>query len=145
MDVNFVFTAKFTSKEREQQIIRWLDTIKVDAEAIYLVGDVFDFWFEYKTVVPKGYVRLLGKLAELRDSGMPVYFFTGNHDMWMFGYFVKPLWGAGLGVVFIIGRFIYRAEYLKDPGSRSPGFMITFLPTAVMLIWVLVALVRMLF
>ena len=65
--------------------------------------------------------------------------------LWMFGYFVKPLWGAGLGVVFIIGRFIYRAEYLKDPGSRSPGFMITFLPTAVMLIWVLVALVRVVF
>ena len=65
--------------------------------------------------------------------------------LWMFGYFVKPLWGAGLGVVFIIGRFINRAEYLKDPGSRSPGFMITFLPTAVMLIWVLVALVRVVF
>ena len=62
--------------------------------------------------------------------------------LWMFGYFVKPLWGAGLGVVFIIGRFIYRAEYLKDPGSRSPGFMITFLPTAIMLVWTLVALVR---
>ena len=65
--------------------------------------------------------------------------------LWMFGHFVKPLWGAGFGLVFIIGRFVYRAEYLKDPGSRSPGFMITFLPTAIMLIWLLVALLRALF
>ncbi len=65
--------------------------------------------------------------------------------LWMFSHFVNPLWGASFGVVFIIGRFIYRAEYLKDPSSRSPGFMITFLPTAVMLIWTLVKLVRMLF
>ena len=62
--------------------------------------------------------------------------------LWMFGHFVDPLWGAGFGLIFIVGRFVYRAEYLRDPGSRSPGFMITFLPTAVMLIWVLVALVR---
>ncbi len=65
--------------------------------------------------------------------------------LWMFGHFVKPLWGAGFGLVFIIGRFVYRAEYLKDPGSRSPGFMITFLPTAIMLVWLLVALLRALF
>lgn len=83
--------AKFTSKERERQLIQWLDQIRQDAEAIYLLGDVFDFWFEYKTVVPKGYLRLLGKLAELRDEGIPVYFFTGNHDMWMFRYFEDEL------------------------------------------------------
>ncbi len=83
--------AKFTSKEREQQIVRWLDKIREDAEAIYLVGDVFEFWFEYKTVVPKGYVRLLGKLAELRDAGIPIFFFIGNHDMWMFKYFEEEL------------------------------------------------------
>ncbi len=65
--------------------------------------------------------------------------------LWMFGHFVDPLWGAGFGLVFIIGRFIYRAEYLKDPGSRGPGFMITFLPTAVMLVWTLVKLLLMLF
>ena len=82
---------KYTSKEREKQIVRWLDQIKADAEAIYLVGDVFDFWFEYATVVPKGYVRLFGKLAELRDSEIPIFFFTGNHDMWMFRYFEKEL------------------------------------------------------
>lgn len=79
------------SKERELKVVRWLDAIKSDAEAIYLVGDVFDFWFEYRTVVPKGYVRFFGKLAELRDTGIPIYFFTGNHDMWMFRYFEDEL------------------------------------------------------
>ncbi len=82
---------KYSSKERERQIVRWLDQIKGDAEAIYLVGDVFDFWFEYATVVPKGYTRLLGKLAELSDSGIPLFFFIGNHDMWMFRYFEEEL------------------------------------------------------
>ena len=65
--------------------------------------------------------------------------------LWMFGHFVNYLWGAGFGVVFIIGRFLYRAEYLKDPSSRSPGFTLTFLPTAVMLIWTLVKMLRILF
>jgi len=83
--------AKYSSREREHQIVRWLDSIRADAEAIYLVGDIFDFWFEYKTVVPKGYVRLLGKLAELRDAGIPIFFFIGNHDMWMFKYFEEEL------------------------------------------------------
>lgn len=77
---------KLTSKERERKIVRWLDTIKGDAAHIYLLGDVFDFWFEYKQVVPKGYTRLFGKLAELRDTGIPITFFIGNHDMWMFSY-----------------------------------------------------------
>lgn len=80
-----------SSADREKQIVRWLDHIKEDAAALYLVGDVFDFWFEYKTVVPRGYVRILGKLAELRDSGLPIYFFIGNHDMWMFSYFEEEL------------------------------------------------------
>ncbi len=80
-----------SSKEREKRICRWLDTVKHDAAIIYLVGDVFDFWFEYSTVVPKGYVRLLGKLAELRDAGIPIEFFIGNHDMWMFRYFEEEL------------------------------------------------------
>jgi UDP-2,3-diacylglucosamine hydrolase len=82
---------KLSSKEREHQIVRWLDQIQADAEAIYLVGDVFDFWFEYATVVPKGYTRLLGKLAALSDAKIPIYFFIGNHDMWMFRYFEEEL------------------------------------------------------
>lgn len=79
------------SLEREKRIVRWLDNIKGTAEEVYLVGDLFDFWFEYKTVVPKYYVRLLGKLAELTDSGIPVTVLVGNHDMWMFGYLQKEL------------------------------------------------------
>lgn len=74
------------SHKREQLIVKWLNEIKQDAKAIYLVGDIFDFWFEYKTVVPKGFVRLLGKLAELVDSGIEVHLFVGNHDLWMKDY-----------------------------------------------------------
>ena len=76
-----------SSIEREKKIVRWLDSIKSEAHAIFLVGDIFDFWFEYAHAVPKGFVRLQGKLAELTDNGIPVKIFTGNHDMWMFDYF----------------------------------------------------------
>ena len=79
------------SLPREQKFVRWLDTVKEDAAAIFLLGDLFDFWFEYKTVVPKGFVRVLGKLAEISDSGIPIYFFVGNHDLWMGDYFEKEL------------------------------------------------------
>ena len=76
---------------REKRIIRFLDDIKQDAAQIFILGDLFDFWFEYKKVVPKGYVRILGKLAELTDSGIPIHFFVGNHDMWMTNYFQQEL------------------------------------------------------
>ena len=79
------------SRVREKQFVVWLDTIKADAAAIYLMGDLFDLWIEYKRVVPKGFVRVLGKLAELADSGIPIYFFVGNHDMWMQDYFETEL------------------------------------------------------
>jgi UDP-2,3-diacylglucosamine hydrolase len=79
------------SLDREKRLVRFLDEIENDAAAIFIVGDLFDFWYEYKSVVPKGYVRLLGKLATLTDRGIPIYFFVGNHDMWMNGYFEKEL------------------------------------------------------
>lgn len=79
------------SKVREKQFVVWLDNIKADAAAIYLMGDLFDLWIEYKRVVPKGFVRVLGKLAELSDSGIPIHFFVGNHDMWMQDYFETEL------------------------------------------------------
>jgi len=79
------------SLPREKKFVKWLDTVKVDAAAIFLLGDLFDFWFEYKTVVPKGHIRVLGKLAEISDSGIPIYFFVGNHDLWMRDYFEKEL------------------------------------------------------
>ncbi|MCB0474355.1 MAG: UDP-2,3-diacylglucosamine diphosphatase [Flavobacteriaceae bacterium] len=79
------------SLEREKKFVGWLNEVKQDAGVIFLLGDLFDFWFEYKRVVPKGFVRVLGKLAEIRDSGIPVYFFVGNHDLWMNGYFEQEL------------------------------------------------------
>jgi len=79
------------SKIREQKFVNWLDTIKKDAEAIFLLGDLFDFWFEYEKAVPKGFVRVLGKLAELKDSGVQIHFFVGNHDLWMRDYFETEL------------------------------------------------------
>ncbi len=80
-----------SSLKREKLLVKWLDEIKNDAKEIYLLGDIFDFWFEYKTVVPKGFVRLFGKLAEITDSGIPVYLFKGNHDIWAFDYLNKEL------------------------------------------------------
>jgi UDP-2,3-diacylglucosamine hydrolase len=80
-----------TSVAREKRICRWLDEIKHDAARLYLVGDLFDTWFEYRNVVPRGYTRFMGKLAELRDSGLPIEVFTGNHDLWMLDYFGQEL------------------------------------------------------
>ncbi|HUS02329.1 MAG TPA: UDP-2,3-diacylglucosamine diphosphatase [Chitinophagaceae bacterium] len=80
-----------TSLAREKRVVKFLDIIKNDAEQIFILGDLFDFWYEYKRVVPKGFVRILGKLAELTDSGIEIHFFVGNHDMWMKGYFEKEL------------------------------------------------------
>ena len=83
-----------TSKEsrpREEKFVAWLNLVRKDAAAIFLLGDLFDFWFEYKHVVPKGFVRVLGKLAEISDSGIPIYFFVGNHDLWMNDYFEEEL------------------------------------------------------
>lgn len=80
-----------SSLQRERIFVQWLDSIKADAKAIYLVGDLFDFWHEYKMAVPRGYTRLLGKLAELSDSGIELHLFTGNHDLWMDDYLEKEL------------------------------------------------------
>ena len=79
------------SRIREKKFVKWLDIIKEDAEIIFLLGDLFDFWFEYKHSVPKGFTRTLGKLAELSDQGIKIYFFVGNHDYWMNDYFKKEL------------------------------------------------------
>jgi UDP-2,3-diacylglucosamine hydrolase len=80
-----------SSFAREKLFIRWLNEVKKDASEIFIIGDIFDFWHEYKTVIPKGYVRVQGKLAEICDSGITVHVFTGNHDLWMFGYLEKEL------------------------------------------------------
>ncbi len=80
-----------SSLKREKRVVKFLDEIKNDAEVIFILGDLFDFWYEYKKVVPKGFVRILGNLAELTDRGIIIYFFVGHHDMWMNGYFEKEL------------------------------------------------------
>ncbi len=101
------------SIEREKKICKWLDEIKQDASEIYLVGDIFDFWYEYKFTIPKGFTRFLGKIAELSDAGIKIHFFTGNHDMWMKEYFTKelnvavhhqPITKTFNGKVFFIGH-----------------------------------------
>jgi len=92
------------SKIREQKFVNWLDSIKKDAEAIFLLGDLFDFWFEYKKAVPKGFVRVLGKLAELKDSGIQIHFFVGNHDLWMRDYFETEL---GIPVYYKPKEFMF--------------------------------------
>ena len=102
-----------SSRERELRIVKWLDQVKEEAAEIFLVGDLFDFWFEYKKAVPKGFVRLQGKIAEITDAGIPVHVFTGNHDMWMFDYlplelgvklYRKPIRRTFNGKEFLIGH-----------------------------------------
>ncbi len=90
-DFHFGIPDHASSIAREKRVCAWLDEIKKDAEQLYLVGDLFDAWFEYRKVVPKGYTRFLGKLAELSDAGLHIEAFTGNHDLWMRGYFQDEL------------------------------------------------------
>ena len=90
-DFHFGVPDHESSLVREKLFVTWLDEVRNDAGEIYLMGDIFDFWFEYKTVIPKGFVRILGKLAEITDSGIPVYLFKGNHDVWAFDYLQKEI------------------------------------------------------
>jgi len=109
-----------TSLEREKKIVRFLETARRDAAVVFIVGDLFDFWYEYRTVVPKGYVRILGKMAEITDSGIPVHFFVGNHDMWMKGYFEKEL---NIPVYFEPKEFVFNdKKFLVGHGDGlGPG------------------------
>lgn len=90
-DQHFGAPTRELSLPREKKFVQWLDVVKKDAAAIFILGDLFDFWFEYKTVVPRGFTRVLGKLAEISDSGIPIHFFVGNHDLWMDNYFDEEL------------------------------------------------------
>lgn len=111
------------SLPREKIFVKWLDSIKHDAEVIFLLGDLFDFWFEYRTVVPKGFVRVLGKLAELRDSGIKIHFFVGNHDLWMHDYFEKelniPVYHKSKEFVFNHKHFLIGHGDGKGPGDKG--------------------------
>lgn len=113
-------------KVSEKRFVRWLDSIKEDAMAIYLLGDIFDFWFEYNKVVPKGFTRFLGKIAELSDSGIDIHFFTGNHDIWMFDYFPSEL-GITVHREPIMTQIHGKAFYLAHGdglGDHSKSFKI---------------------
>lgn len=109
-----------TSLEREKKIVRWLDHISSDAKEIFLVGDLFDFWFEYKRAIPKGFVRLQGKIAEITDQGIPVHVFTGNHDMWIFDYLPKEL-GVQLYREPIQREFFEKKFFIGHGDGLGPG------------------------
>lgn len=118
------------NRKKEKSIVAFLDSIKDETSALFLVGDVFDFWFEYKYVVPKGFVRVLGKLAEFHDAGIPIHFFVGNHDMWSFTYFTEEF-GAKMyyhPTDFQIGskRFHIGHGDGLGPGDRNYKFLKLF-------------------
>ncbi len=104
-DAHFGADNSTTSEYREALFCKWLDTIKPDAAELYLLGDIFDFWFEYKYVVPRGFVPVMAKLKELSDSGVKIVYFTGNHDMWVFDYLPK----------------VINAEIIRNPEVRTIG------------------------
>jgi UDP-2,3-diacylglucosamine hydrolase len=108
------------SLEREKHFVRWLERIRPDAAELYLMGDVFDFWFEYNKAVPKGFVRLLGKLAELADRGVVIHYFVGNHDMWMHKYFEEQF-GAKIYYHPIVRKMGDKTFYIGHGDGLGPG------------------------
>ncbi len=105
---------------REQIFIKWLDEIKDKASEIFLVGDIFDFWYEYKKVVPKGFTRTLGKIAEITDAGIPVHFFTGNHDVWVFDYLPKEI-GVKVYKEPLETNLMGKSFYIAHGDGLGPG------------------------
>jgi len=115
------------SLEREKKIVAFLEEVRSDAAVIFIVGDMFDFWYEYRKVVPKGYVRLLGKLAELSDAGIAVHFFVGNHDMWMKDYLLTelniPVYFEGRDFEFNGKQFLVAHGDGLGPGDNGYKFL----------------------
>ena len=103
-DIHLGAPALNNNKEREMLFVCWLDEVSKDAAEIFLMGDIFDFWFEYAHVVPRGFTRVLAKMGECTDKGIPVHYFTGNHDIWIFDYLPSET-----GV--ILHRDAFRAEF----------------------------------
>lgn len=108
------------SRIREDRIVRWLTSIESTCSELFLMGDIFDFWFEYRTVVPKGYIRLQGKLASMSDAGIKIYFFKGNHDMWVEDYFTKEM-----GIQIVSDELVIerggKSFYLHHGDGLGPG------------------------
>ena len=119
-DLHLGVPDRASSLEREKKFIRWLDMASQDAQEIHLMGDIFDFWFEYKNAIPKGYIRLLGKIAELSDAGIKIFWYYGNHDMWIFDYLPEEL-----GVEMIpdesIREFGGKRFFLHHGDGLGPG------------------------
>lgn len=107
-DVHLGAPALKNNRERERAFVAWLEQIKTDASHLFLMGDIFDFWFEYKTVVPRGFTRTLGKIAEISDMGVEVHFFTGNHDVWVFDYLPNEL-----------GMVLHRDEFRVELNGKK--------------------------
>jgi UDP-2,3-diacylglucosamine hydrolase len=112
--------------EREKKVVSWLRSIAIDAKEIFLIGDIFDFWWEYKLVVPKGFTRFLGTVSEITDSGIPVHFFTGNHDMWVKDYFSQEcgmiIHSSPINVMFNGKKF--HLAHGEGLGTQSAGYKI---------------------
>lgn len=106
-DIHLGAPALSNNREREMLFARWLDEIKYDVDELYLMGDIFDFWYEYNKVVPRGFTRIMGRIADLTDRGIPVHFFTGNHDLWVFDYLSTEL-----------GVMVHRNEIVKEIGGK---------------------------
>lgn len=119
-DMHFGIPDRNSSFEREKLFVKWLEQVSSDTSDIYIMGDMFDFWFEWNHVIPKGYVRLLGKLAKLSDQGIQLHFFTGNHDMWMFSYLQKEL-NARLYRKDQITNIQGKNVYLSHGDGLGPG------------------------
>lgn len=144
-DFHFGFPTEEESAEREALVIKWLDEIKPNCAELFLVGDVFDFWFEYKYVAPQGYIRFLSKLAEFVESGIPVNIFRGNHDMWYGDYLTREI-GATIYTEPIVREYFGKKLYIHHGhalGSYDKGmnflnaffsnsvlqFLFSFVPT----------------
>jgi len=119
-DIHLGLPSYEKSLEREKLFVQWLDEVKNDAQEIILLGDIFDFWFEYKRAIPKGFTRFLGKICEITDSGIPVHFFTGNHDMWTFDYLPKET-GVILHKTPIIKEYSGKRFYIAHGDGMGPG------------------------
>lgn len=108
------------SLKREKHFVKWLNEVAHDAAALYLMGDIFDFWFEYKHAVPKGYIRVLGKLAEMADKGVELHIFAGNHDLWYSSYFEEQM-GAQIHTKPIVEELMGKKFYLAHGDGLGPG------------------------
>lgn len=134
-DLHLGMPTREKSLKREKIFVQWLDSIKMEAEVLYLVGDIFDFWFEYKHAVPRGYIRLLGKLAELADLGVKIHIFIGNHDLWYNDYLSTELNGT-LHTGHYVANHFGKKIYIHHGDGLGPGdygykfikFVFTFAP-----------------